>query len=383
MNKKQNLLGLLLMGYLVVGFTKSPINLEKAAEPTTNEYWTDSWSFFDSYSPDRMGDTISDKNHQNNSQNQPISPFRDDSIATSRIKKTKVSTASKPVHLNLEAMGSYNNFRFNSNTSGGYNKFRGHSYLYMVGGHDTQISDNWLAGLFYYNANVSLTSDVLLLPGTPVNTHETIHNNNLMAHLLHHITPHWYMDLLGSYGQSKMNYFSNIPTSSEGGELIQGNAIGHGNNWFASLTGGYVGNKNNFLIRTYVSVLYSQINQQSFGFNFPVTSSVNNVPSLTNNSTYLLEHLEITYTKSQYIQPFVSSGLIEVLQFANNRSIINNIVLVGALPEFNLNQNGFRAGGGINLNYKKWILRLEQNYNQRGSVYRNNQSLVTLIFILS
>ncbi len=302
-------------------------------------------------------------------------------FATTPVKSTK-AIQKTPGHYNLEAMGSYNNFRFSSDNSGGYNKYNGQSYITMLGGHKTKIKENWLAGLFFYNAYVQLNSDVLISPGAPANTYETIINNNLMAHILHQITPHWYVDVLGSYGQSKMTYLTSIGSSTEENNS-SGNATGYGNNWFTSLTGGYVGAKNNFLVRAYVSALFSQINQQTFSLNFPSTAIVNNIPSLTNNATFLLEHLEITYGKSQYIQPFMSAGLLEVLQFSNSRLIVDGLTLPGALPEFNLNQNGFRAGGGINFNYKKLIVRLEQQYNQRGSVYRSNQSIVTLIWSIS
>lgn len=297
--------------------------------------------------------------------------------------KNKLQDIIKPRHYNVEGMANYNNFSFKSDASGNYNQFSGHSYLYMVGGHNTRLRDNLLGGLLFYNSNVKLTSHVLLQPGQLVNTHQTIHNNNLMGHLLQQFTPHWYGDLMGSYGQSRMSYFSSIPAGNTEGELFQGSANGQGNNFFISVTGGYVAtSQSHFLVRSYLTLLYNQINQQSFAFNFPTTLS-NNVPSLVNRSVLLLEHLEITYDKSEYMQPFVSGGLLEVLDFSNSRPIVDNIVLIGSLPEFNLNQNGFRVGGGINFNYKQWMLRLEQQYDQRGSVYHSNQSIVTLILTMS
>jgi hypothetical protein len=58
---------------------------EKAVESTTSAYCTDSSRLFDDFSPHRMGDTDSVKNHQKASNNQHIRNSRYDSTAFSRI----------------------------------------------------------------------------------------------------------------------------------------------------------------------------------------------------------------------------------------------------------------------------------------------------------
>ena len=61
------------------------IILENAVESTMSVYCTDYSNFFDDFLLHRMGDTISEKNHQKNWNNQHISPPRYDSTAFSRI----------------------------------------------------------------------------------------------------------------------------------------------------------------------------------------------------------------------------------------------------------------------------------------------------------
>ena len=65
--------------------TQLDLNLEKAVESTTSAYCTDSSRLFDDFSPHRMGDTASVKNHQKVLKNQHIRHSRYDSTAFSRL----------------------------------------------------------------------------------------------------------------------------------------------------------------------------------------------------------------------------------------------------------------------------------------------------------
>ena len=68
-----------------LGDKLNAIILEKAVESTTSAYCTDSSRLFDDFSPHRMGDTASVKNHQKVLKNQHIRHSRYDSTAFSRI----------------------------------------------------------------------------------------------------------------------------------------------------------------------------------------------------------------------------------------------------------------------------------------------------------
>ncbi len=66
-----------------------PLNLEKTVESATSAYCTDSSRLFDDFSPHRMGDTASVKNHQKVRKNQHIRNSRYDSTAFSRLNVFK------------------------------------------------------------------------------------------------------------------------------------------------------------------------------------------------------------------------------------------------------------------------------------------------------
>ena len=280
----------------------------------------------------------------------------------------------------LQALANYNDFKFNSSSAGNYNHFQGHSDLYLIGGHDAKIRENLSGGILVYNVTTRITSNVLLAPASLVTTNQKVTNNNVMAHVLQQIKPNWVIDLLGNYGQSHLAYRTTI--SSETGNAPKVSpATSYSNNWYVSITGEHVHPWRQFLFQGFLSLLHSETNQSSYNYYFtPYVPSP--VASINNQATFLLENAEITYTASPHIQPFVNGGLLQVLHYSNSRPIVSSIVLVGTLPEFNINQNGFRVGGGVSLIYKQLILRFEQQYDQRGIVYHSNQTIAAITFTL-
>ena len=289
--------------------------------------------------------------------------------------KTSDSQNNGLKNFSLQAMYNYNNFKFNSSTANSYNKFQGYTNLYLIGGHDAVIRKNLSGGIYFYNAQTRMTTDLLLNPSSLVNTTQSIQSNNVIAHLQQEVKPSWYLEEVGGYGQNSFNYQTVMgPNTST---ATSSDAKSQGNNWFVILAGKYVHTGNHVTTKAGLSLLYAQITQGDFSYYFsPTIATI--VPELVNKSTYLLENVEFTYTAHEKIQPFINAGLLEVLQFSNSRPLFSDSLLVAASPEFNLNQNGFRVGAGFSVVYKQATLRLEQQYDQRGSVFHTNQSVVGL-----
>ncbi|MFI4918542.1 MAG: autotransporter outer membrane beta-barrel domain-containing protein [Legionellales bacterium] len=283
----------------------------------------------------------------------------------------KETPEKKDARYSLSALAEYNDFKYNSSNSTNFYHFSGHTDLYLFGANDAKITDKLTGGVLLYSTKTSLKSKAIFYPQRPVNTHQDIRISNLAAHIVRAFKEHSYVDVMGGYGHGDMQ---NSTALSDGTQ--HSNAKGDLHNWFASVSGGDVRSWRQFLIRSTITLLFSDVNQQSFNVHSAFTPTT--VASLINKSTYLLENAEITYQKSEKIQPFVSGGLLQVLQFSNSRPVISNVAVVGSLPEFNLDQNGFRIGAGLSYHYKQFSVRVEQQYDQRGTVYHNNQSIITL-----
>ena len=286
----------------------------------------------------------------------------------------------KPGPFSLQAMANYNDFKFNSSTAGSYNRFQGHSDLFLVGGHDEKLKEDVSAGILFYNLSTRITSNVLLAPTSLVTTNQKITNNNVMAHVLKQIKPNLYIDLLGNYGQSSLSYLTTIDANTANAQVSS--AKNHASNWFVSVTGEHVHPWRQLILKGFLSLLHSETSLSPYNYYF-TPSNATPVASISNQATFLLENAEITYAASSHIQPFINGGLLQVLQYSNSRPIVSNVILVGTLPEFNINQNGFRVGGGVSLFYKKIILRLEQQYDQRGTVYHSNQTIAAITYTMS
>ena len=128
--------------------------------------------------------------------------------------------------------------------------------------------------------------------------------------------------------------------------------------------------------------MYSQINAGSYPLIFQPTLPSQIVPALTTKATFLFENAELGYKVTTEMMPFINAGLIQVVQYSNSRPIIANPIN-GSLPQLNMNQNGFRLGGGVSFNHKQFTLRLEQKYYNAGGTFTSNQTFVGLEYQFS
>lgn len=278
----------------------------------------------------------------------------------------------------LHGFFSYTDFDFNNSTPFAISKFEGHSYLSLVGGNNMRLDSKTNAGLFFYNVytNLSFTQSAL------TSTSETINANNFFAHVLRQVHSSVAIDLVGGYGQNSLQ-FKTLSTENPSLGAV-GSAKGHGNNWFVNAKGLYTHSWTNVMLLASLGILHTEVTQNPFYFFLNASPlSPNYVDTFTSKQSFVLEYAELTYKKSGKIQPFVNAGLLQVVQYANvtpAAAILSAATLPNSLV--NLNVNGYSVGAGLSWEHKKLLLRLEEQYYQRGSIYHSNQSIVSIRYLL-
>ncbi|RUR05012.1 hypothetical protein [Legionella sp. km772] len=128
---------------------------------------------------------------------------------------TQTASAQNPLsHLWLSALGVYTDFKFNSTTGTNYNSYKGYSKLASVGGNNIQLFPGLTAGLALFRVETQLGSQILLNPGFPTHSVQSIRNNTLFGHLLKEFQPNFFVDLSGAYGRNKVNITSFLDINS-------------------------------------------------------------------------------------------------------------------------------------------------------------------------
>ena len=276
----------------------------------------------------------------------------------------------------LHALFSYSDFKFKASNPVAINRFQGHNNLYLLGGNSAPISNSIIVGLFIYKLNTYLS----FMQPSVAETSETIRNNSLYGHVLKQIQPSIFVDLMGGYGQNSLNYTTYSIENNETQYL--GNAKSHGDNWFIGLKAFYNYRWNDFGLLSSIGPLYTQVNQNAFNI-FLLSEPENPISARSSKATFLLENAELTYKHYETIQPFVTGGFIQVLQSRVNHLDAAALSLA-VLPNqsINLDKNGFSVGAGLSWRYRRVLLRLEQQYYQRGSIYHSNQSIASMRFAI-
>ncbi|QRN04925.1 autotransporter outer membrane beta-barrel domain-containing protein [Legionella sp. MW5194] len=274
----------------------------------------------------------------------------------------------------LGAAYSYQDFKFDSSKLLTFNRFNGHSNLYGVGGNNFQFNQRISGGFFIYKLDTELSSQLQLLSLPLVSSTQSIRNNSIYAHVLTRLMQHFFFDLAGGYGQNSLSY--NTSTRFEF-QQKNGYANAISKNWFASVSALFTHTWKEFVFNANLRALRTEVDQDPYAIHFAFDPATQSVPSLTNKVSYLQENAELGYKINDSVQPFVEGGLLQVLDFSNSRPALTGVIL-GPVPEFNLDMNGYKVGGGIAFNYKQYVFRLEQQYFQRGSVYHSNQSTLSV-----
>ncbi|MCA0404201.1 MAG: autotransporter outer membrane beta-barrel domain-containing protein [Proteobacteria bacterium] len=286
-----------------------------------------------------------------------------------------------PDALNYSVNGvySYNNFDFNSTKGDGFNRYKGHANFYGVGGNNVKLNERFSAGLFAYWVNTKVHSK-LLLPGFSLSdTNQSITNNSLFGHILAHIDTSYFFDLAGGYGQNTGHFQTQVFLPGEIAK--QATANNHGNNWFISGAALYSKKINSFKVNANIGVLHMEVNQRPYDLNFADYIAYQFVERAKTSVTFILENAEIGYQANPMFQPFINGGLLQVANFSTNQNIPSNFI--GPIPGLNLDKNGYKIGGGLSLSYQQYLLRVEQQYFKRGSIYSSNQTTLTLTAFFS
>lgn len=278
-------------------------------------------------------------------------------------------------HYTFRGIYSYQDFTFHAIKADNFNRYQGHTNLYGLGVHDSLLAHDVIAGLSIHQFDTQIDSQTRVNQPNTTYSRQSIHNNSLSGHVLKKIREHFFLDLSGGLGQNRLRYTNKTDYQTNSEQLGTGHSQSNG--WFTSLNAIYSKSWRTFHLMGSVGFLYNDVTQNSYSLLFTPTDTKSQIPKVRNQSSFALENAEIRYELNNTIQPFVNAGLLQVLQFSNSRPIINDIGL-GSLPEFNVDNNGYHAGGGFVAQYKSWHLRLEQQYNQRGNRFHSNLSLASL-----
>lgn len=269
---------------------------------------------------------------------------------------------------------SYTDFDFNSTSGSSFNLFKGHSNLYSIGADRLFLMPSLYTGVYVFRADTHLNSQALL-PGTlPVNTTQSVTNDTIYGHLYKTFSDQLSIDFAGAFGQNHSTLVAQI--SSERNQQLNGYGNYNYSNWFTSLYGVYAKPWKKIVFKTTIGALYSQINQGGYFLTFN-NISPEIVQALTNKATYIIENFEIDYPYNDRFIPFVSGGLLQVAQYTNSRSLINNPIN-GTFPQLNLDQNGFRLAVGFLYKLKHFSLRVEEKYFNGEGIYTNAQTIIGL-----
>lgn len=298
-----------------------------------------------------------------------------DSQAKTPKKESKEPIKGMFQQLTPKIIYGYTDFNFNSSTGLNYNRFQGHSNLYSIGADNVVLRPSIYAGLYIFKVDTVVNSQMALAPSNPSNSYQTIHNNTIIGHILKSFNNQFYLDFSGAYGQNNVNNQTWINQDTSNPQVGQGKYTN--NNWLASVNAIYRKTWKNLDIKFNGGALYSQINTGSYLFTFQPTLPALTVASLTNKVTMLMENVEVGYPVTSQIKPFINGGLIQVVQFSNSRPVLASQIN-GTLPQLNMNQNGYRLGGGVALNHKKFTLRVEEKYYNSNNTFRSYLTLVGL-----
>lgn len=287
-----------------------------------------------------------------------------------------------------ELIYGYMNFHFNSASDGNYSSYIGHSNLYAAGADRFKIAPNIIAGVYYFKVDTSLNSSIFLNPSPLATAYQLVNNNTVFGHVLGNITPAFALDFAGGYGDNRISSVSTVLINTPNQGI--GYSLYNNDNWFLSANAVYTQAWGHYLFRGTVGSLYSEIDTGNYILSltnsYPTIQTVQLTPQLvaplTTKTTYLIETGELNYTLWPQVTPFVNAALLQVVQFSNSRPLVATQIN-GTLPELNINQNGFRVGGGFTFMYKQLKLRVEEKYFNAGNLFTSTQTLVGLEYQFS
>lgn len=320
-------------------------------------------------------------------QSSPDATLDKDTASSIKPSYTNTPTASIfPTAADLQY--GYANFKFNSTSGASSNTYKGVSKLYSAGADQAHFG-GFTSGVYIFRVTTTLDSELVLTPNPPTGSSQSINNNTLFGHIMKSFSNNqFFLDFGAGLGKNQITNNSSLlqGTVSPG----FGYASYTSNNWFASINAMYNKPWNNFFIKSNVGVLYSQISTGRYTFytqtEFPPPYYLQSfdyvVDPLRTKATLVFEGVEIAYTLFPNVMPFINGSLIQVAEFTNNRPLVTTPIN-GSLPLLDMNQNGYRVGGGITFNRKQLKVRIEDKYYNANGIFESNQILVGLDYQFS
>jgi hypothetical protein len=283
------------------------------------------------------------------------------------LKEKPALASSMLSHLSINALASYTDFTFDSESGTNYN---------------IVFSPTLAGGISLFKSQTNLGSYVNLAPGLPSVITQTTRSDIIFGHVMKAYKYDILFDLAAAYSWNRVDTTS---VTAPGKSAQLGYSANNGDNWFLSVSALHSKAWKQFIVSTNARLLYSQVETGSYLFySTTSTATPQTVQPLTNQSWYLMENLELGYKLQRYPQwmPFANTGLVQVLSYHNSRPSIG-IAIAGSAPQLDLNKNGVHFGTGFNYTHKQFSLRLEQQYYSAGRTYYSLQTLLGLSYALS
>lgn len=272
---------------------------------------------------------------------------------------------------------SYIDFDFDSTPIGGnFNRYQGHSNTYTLGGDKVFDQYKAIAGIFVIATDTQVNSQFSIEPTVINRGSSNINNTTGFAHIRKTLKDPIDIDIAWGFGHSRVSAQTWVAP------LINQSFFSHPNNdnWFVGLNIHYYKNWQRFSMKANIGTLYSEANTSPYLLHSTTVDIA--APKSKNNTTYVSENVEISYSHSEELKPFFNAGLIQVAGF--NKTPNKVIVPVsGFLPQFNMNKDGFRLGAGFSYMRKSFTLRLEEKYYNAGGTFTSWQTIAALSYRFS
>lgn len=204
-------------------------------------------------------------------------------------------------------------------------------------------------------------------------------SSSLYGHLFQRLMQHLFIDLAGGY-QPHENLIQ--PLAGNSISSGQSNSLlgTYTKNWFASASALFTHTWKEFAFNANLGLTHAEANPELLNSGFFSTNSLGTeIPGNPQNKvSFIHENAEVSYRAHSLFQPFIGGGLLQVVNANNNpTNTLQSWGLPSSLFDPMQDNTGYKIGGGVSLNYKQYMLRLEQQYFQRGNTYKNNEAVVT------
>lgn len=295
------------------------------------------------------------------------------SFATSALAGTMGAPIAMPTSFKSPIfMYSYLDFDFDSTTGANFNRYQGHSNIYLLGGDYLQLTKKWGAGLYISRTDTATHSQFKIDPNSINYGNQGIQNYTTTGHIRKSIDEHFDFDFSGSYGWNAVHTNSSQDNFTTFAKY-------HSNNWFVNANLFYHNSWQKLLLTAGLGFLYSRADSPVYTQYSSLFTNGQAVGAVRNTVTDIIESIELGYKLTPMFTPFIGANLIQVAGYSNNAPTV--AVINGTLPQLNLDQNAYRVGGGVMIHYKRLNLRIEEKYYNAANIFSSYQTIATASYL--